>query len=385
DFPRFRFPCNVEPQMERIVYQYGTTGRIAPWNGQLLNPTSSIVGYKKLSITDTVKRPFPSDPFASATSRTVTTERAYGGIGRYTDAGSIDLVAVRDYYPCTPSLGNLHSEPWLAEWAPLESRLRAKIKNQNVNLAVACAEYRSTCGLFASTARRIYSAARALNPGFAFGNVASLLIRDRPVVPRRASKKAVNEWLQFQYGMIPILSDLGGMAEELAGAVNEGFPMYVNLTDRLARSATGVSGDLKRDTGYRWTNYAAYSKRIRARYLVRNASLKRFTQVGLTNVAAAGWELVPYSFVLDQIIPIGAYLESLDAMVGVENLTVQRSYKTTFGPESTGRLGTHVGFFETKHRFSNQMTLSLPPLRYQPSGSYLSVVNGLALLAQIRL
>lgn len=45
--------------------------------------------------------------------------------------------------------------------------------------------------------------------------------------------------------------------------------------------------------------------------------LKRAAQLGLTNPTEILWELAPFSFVLDWILPIGDWLKSLDSGFGV--------------------------------------------------------------------
>jgi hypothetical protein len=50
----------------------------------------------------------------------------------------------------------------------------------------------------------------------------------------------------------------------------------------------------------------------------------------LSNPAALAWELVPYSFVVDWMIPVGDYLSSLDAVNGLtfRRGTLSRSTKS---------------------------------------------------------
>lgn len=158
--------------------------------------------------------------------------------------------------------------------------------------------------------------------------------------------------------------------------------MYIFLSDKDAKSHSQSYGGSNPYTSF---GVASYSKRIKCRYVIRDASLKTLAQVGITNPAATVWELIPYSFVFDWIIPVGGYLESLDALIGVEDLTVQRSTKQIVGIESVGALGTMLGTWETRERFTNTGTLALPPLTYKPSTSLKAVLNGLSLLAQLRM
>jgi len=47
--------------------------------------------------------------------------------------------------------------------------------------------------------------------------------------------------------------------------------------------------------------------------------------IGLVNPAAILWELVPYSFVVDWIVPIGQFLENISAGVGLRFLSGYRT------------------------------------------------------------
>jgi hypothetical protein len=44
--------------------------------------------------------------------------------------------------------------------------------------------------------------------------------------------------------------------------------------------------------------------------------LSTASELGLTNPLAVAWELVPFSFVVDWALPIGSFLNQIDASVG---------------------------------------------------------------------
>jgi hypothetical protein len=41
--------------------------------------------------------------------------------------------------------------------------------------------------------------------------------------------------------------------------------------------------------------------------------------LGITNPLLIAWEVVPYSFVVDWVLPVGTWLESLDALLGYQS------------------------------------------------------------------
>lgn len=50
---------------------------------------------------------------------------------------------------------------------------------------------------------------------------------------------------------------------------------------------------------------------------VSNSAYRTFNRLGLTNLLEIGWELIPFSFVIDWVAPIGDYLGSLSAGWGL--------------------------------------------------------------------
>jgi hypothetical protein len=58
--------------------------------------------------------------------------------------------------------------------------------------------------------------------------------------------------------------------------------------------------------------------RTKVYYVIDNAALRESAKLGLINPLLVGWELVPYSFVIDWFLPIGNMLEALDATVGTQ-------------------------------------------------------------------
>jgi len=133
-----------------------------------------------------------------------------------------------------------------------------------------------------------------------------------------------------------------------------------------------------------FTSSYEWSGKARARYTISDPALKQLAQIGITNPINLAWELIPYSFVIDWLIPVGKFLESLDALVGVSNLKVLHGYKIVkkFEGESRGMRGLYQE--STTSRGAPVGTLAFPKLIYKPSESFKAVANGVALLTQLR-
>jgi hypothetical protein len=125
--------------------------------------------------------------------------------------------------------------------------------------------------------------------------------------------------LEYQYGFLPLVSDLYGLQQQL----KDGFRNKDQLF-KVSRQVTSalnprdfispVAGSL---TLKEVTGQAAQVVKVVYYQKVSNESLAGLEQLGLTNPALIAWELVPFSFVIDWLIPIGTFLEALTATLGM--------------------------------------------------------------------
>jgi hypothetical protein len=122
-----------------------------------------------------------------------------------------------------------------------------------------------------------------------------------------------------------------------------------------------------------------------ARYKISDPTMKQVSQFGITNPLLLAWELIPYSFVVDWLFPVGRFLSSLDALNGISDLRVQTSCWEEHSIFFFGKYGGSAEFHGTRYnRNGVQGSLALPKLSYEPSDSLKAVANGLALLTQLR-
>lgn len=262
----------------------------------------------------------------------------------------------------------------------LDLPLRLAIKDMTVNLAQDFAEYRQTCGMFADMASNLAGAFRNLRKNVGYGTFVRWLKDPRT----RVQKSIANQWLQYQYGMKPLMSDLH---ELVTGSLASLGP------DRYALRTVNV----RKVYTYEWqdtlgypdvprmqtvqTEFHSYRMRSRARFRVRPGDLSWLSSYGFTNPAELAWELIPYSFVADWLFNVGDLLSGLDALVGVELAAVQPS---CFVSKRCSTTWGQTYLYTNAHRGSQRTDLSYGRIRYEPSKSLKSVLNGLALLTQLR-
>jgi hypothetical protein len=125
------------------------------------------------------------------------------------------------------------------------------------------------------------------------------------------TKTASDLWLQWQYGWKPLCSDLYGMHQDLVNKAP------IKPVIRAKRKVVTVDNIDVRDDNhiYRGKRTATHICELRATVSSRLAFDS--AGYGLTNPLSLGWEIVPFSFVVDWFLPIGSTLQALTATSGL--------------------------------------------------------------------
>jgi len=137
-------------------------------------------------------------------------------------------------------------------------------------------------------------------------------------------KSASNNWLELQYGWLPLLQDIHGAYEELArphrfGGMPIGVKARVARVERENRTKPLNPGSIDSTLVYE------YRTQVCLWYRVDNEWLATASAVGMINPAELIWEAIPWSFVLDWIVPVGDVLGALTATVGTTFLAGTRT------------------------------------------------------------
>lgn len=244
------------------------------------------------------------------------------------------------------------------------TKTRLAVKDQKVNLFQAYAERDQTARLLASTVTRITKSLLSLKKGNFVQAARELGIVVSKRRARRArqefrtrrppkgkktkreresqvSRKARNDkfisqsWLELQYGWLPLLNDVYGAGQALAQSqfrevINKtSRSQYQKSSDVLVTFPGGGSKDTitrNSETTIKYVVYFGSSSNS------PSGLTHTLAQVGLTNPLLIMWELMPFSFVIDWFLPIGNYISSLDATLG---LTFIGGSKTIFTRSTT--------------------------------------------------
>lgn len=357
----------------------------------LVTGTRTWTGQQHVVLSDYISRPAttkrikPVDLFRYGTSRRVASAATSYTFGSLVTVSRKQAVDAPFSYWTQLSPAKAFREPITpADFADLDQRIRLKIKDQNINLAQTVAEYRQVGNLLFDVARDVVSTFHKLRSGRKMHEFLRVLKHPETRNGRRTARR----WLEYQYGWLPLLSDIHGGCEALAKEIQGGKMIMLSLSDRQKATLpiTYVLGG--------GSTKSTIKRRVTCRYVIRDKSLKTLSEIGITNPLLLGWELMPWSFVIDWLLPVGDYLSALDALAGVEDLVVQRNYRLTFHSSQTLTYSGGGQYFlpypEAKGseiisgRLGVQTGLSFGRLGYEPSLTATKMANAAALLRQLK-
>lgn len=262
-------------------------------------------------------------------------------------------------------------DPGLSSFPNWQTKLRLAIKDQKTNLAQSLAEYKQTQNMFLSNAKAIADSFRSLKRGNVPGAMKALGLK-----PKQLRGTISNRWLELRYGWVPLLQDLHGSVEELQTAFNRPWFRRIKVRDktenRQVGSVPGPIPEIKISYDYQHIESAQAVAYVRG-----NPPTE--TRLGFTNPANLAWELLPYSFVVDWFIPIGDWLNAMDAERGTTGCygTVTTKDKVI----ST----TSAGSYYMRRTYGRSVFYGVPSLplpQWEPSLGVGRIANALALLSQ---
>lgn len=199
-----------------------------------------------------------------------------------------------------------------------------KVLDQKIHLGTALAESRKTLDMIATRIRTLLALYKALRAGKFHYAYHVLFGRSLGV---RTGKTASELWLEWQYGWRPLISDIWGGVE----LVREGFRKK-NLLFSVERTITDPGNPASLfipSYDITTSGMVEISTKVKFWGCVRDTVSSAASALGLINPASIAWELTPYSFVIDWLVPIGTWLESLTATVGVDFVAGFATYRLT--------------------------------------------------------
>lgn len=206
--------------------------------------------------------------------------------------------------------------------AQAEARQRAI--DQKIDLSETLVDLDKSALMVADGTIRVLKALAAVKRGN-IGSALRYLGIDRRKPPKY--KDIANAWLALQYGWLPLINDVFDGYSAIQTILDpEANPHQLHATRRIHQplvmppswNVLGEHEVLK--------NEAECSVEAKYRFSVSDPFWALMGQLGLTNPASFAWAALPYSFVVDWLLPVGTMLSALSAPVG---LKFQSGYTTT--------------------------------------------------------
>lgn len=236
------------------------------------------------------------------------------------------------------------------------NKLLLEIKGQKVNLSQAFAERQQTIDLVAGITDDIYkkilafrslkgakwwskfkkmmAKQRASNPTVPLSRYVTNLTRPVPVRPRKqrrprkgadlTDERITQDWLAFQYGLLPLMSDAYG----IMAALDEREKADSHFYRSYQKTKVGQLINAEREDLYQmyvlranginviYRTSTFYGVSAECQFEIENDLIANLGSLGVINPAVLAWELLPFSFVVDWFLPVGNYLNAMDATAG---------------------------------------------------------------------
>jgi len=225
----------------------------------------------------------------------------------------------------------------------LVGKLGEKIRGSGFNLGVALAEAPEAIQMIGDSAIRIAKSLTHLKRGDLAGAARSLMHgTDRKPIKAYKSfspllKGAKNDlssnWLQLQYGWLPLLQDIEAGAQVLAHFLNVPYQESYRVKVSREINSTAVA---------RNSYYSSAAKVVQRHQRVIIARLAEKPSIplllGLTDPLSIAWEKLPFSFVADWFLPVGDWLEARALSQGLVGTYVTSDKRTgiVHPPKITG-------------------------------------------------
>lgn len=365
-------------------------------NGSIYAQQEYVGGYDHFSETrtDPDGYPKPKPPawlFPKVYSLSTQKYRVTNGVIHYIQpngfsgimSGNLGALVDNDQVPLFPPLSSSESR---------ESVIKAltKLKKQRVNLGVALAEAQQTANFVGDTALRLTKSATSLmagKPKEAFARLGGANYRDYP-----------KGWLGWNYAALPLLGDVYGSMQALSERQNlsdwvvtvKGVTRRVWTETLVFQNQPNVSG------GTIFTDEIMRGYFTRLDYIPDNTFLTAISSLGVSNPLEVLWEKIPFSFVIDWMVPVGDWISTFDAAYGwkflsgsqTRRLEVKRKITPARLPLSSGNRQLREEWEGNRRRLSIERSLYgsspiVPAPRVKNPLSLGHMANGLSLLTQV--
>lgn len=297
-----------------LTYTRYTYHKFRPLNGK----TASIKGWREPTLHRTYchkATPFPG-PFSYVCENTVGLRILHKGDQGFPPSG-MDLLAVS-------GSGNYPIEN--GDRAIATNKCLQKMKDGSVSAGTAVAELNRTIAMIVGLIQDIATLTKRADNLLKSHKIARRVRETlnqmkvsrhyRTKVRRMLGKKLADNWLQYQYGLKPLVSDIYDLAQQFTTTSRYGRLYMHSIGQSSSFTALPALAPFNPGALASLTGTRQHGAKVRVDFSVGNAMLYQYDAMGLVNPLALGWELLPFSFVIDWLLPIGPFLQGLTAHWG---------------------------------------------------------------------
>lgn len=266
-------------------------------------------------------------------------------------------------------------------WNRAQTTALNNLLSQKATIGSALGEARQTVNMLADATKAAASYLNAIKRG----NLLKLFRQQR----NRADggRAAANAWLEYHYGWKPLAKDVYDAQQQVHRHLSQGMP--INATGSASKqgeSTFDVRDEIQSETW--WHTVVCHLHAT-----LDNPSSAYLNTFGLINPASIAWELVPFSFAVDWIMPVGKTLEAATATVGLTfhggRIVERRGYKLSLqgktGRRTAWRVCESPGDFKEEGFGFQRTALSAFPLpRFYGNDSPYSTQRALNAIALLR-
>lgn len=214
--------------------------------------------------------------------------------------------------------------------AQATSRLHEMTKDAHAHIGCMLAERAQTISMLSGTVKALES--------FLTGKRSLLKLLSSG---KEGSAEVANATLAFQFGVKPLLNDVYQAAQGLSQVLNGPKPTMKVKGHACSSDSSSVTSYSNEGNSVETTVYTVSVKvSYTMEFSTDNRVLSGLSQWGLVNPAEIAWELIPWSFAVDWIYPIGGWISSLTSDAG---LSLVRGVKVVTITETTKTSIRHSG------------------------------------------
>jgi len=252
-----------------------------------------------------------------------------------------------------------------------------RLGDKKTDLGVAILEARKSYDLIASTAGRLAQFLLAMKRGKWKEAGKHLGLNQRKGLSRKT--------LEFNYGWTPMMLDIYGSYELLLQQLDKIMMLEARRTIKTSKQFDDLYFDYEGTIQQQLRTTCGLVAKLDDTY-------KRVgNQAGLYDPLSIGWELVPWSFAIDWVLPVGDFLEAMHATAGLDFVsgwqsTVVETRSQLETPIPDDASGTGTQYSVKGFTFNRESFTGFPrPLPFYIKSPFKTrnAINAIALIRQL--